>query len=845
MQYGLIGEHLGHSFSKDIHNLIGDYQYELREIEPEKLDDFMKEKDFKAINVTIPYKQSVIPYLDKIDSAAEMIGAVNTIVNKDGILYGYNTDFYGMKSLIEKIGLEVKDKNVLILGTGGTSKTAKALVQSLGAKTVFKVSRHADDEEGLISYDQALKKDQTNIIINTTPCGMFPKADCQPIELDSFSKLEGVIDAIYNPNCSNLILSAREKGLKAEGGLYMLVMQAVKAAEFFFDRKIDRLKADQIFNIILGRKENIVLVGMPACGKTSVGNQISKLLGKEIIDTDAQIVKKEGRAISEIFASEGEAYFRQLESQVIAEISQRTGIIISTGGGAVLNPLNVHNLKQNGKIYFIDRPLEQLMPTADRPTANDPEKIKNLFKVRHPIYEACADRILEGGIGTYKIAHQIIKLAGLEQDIKEDKAVILPSKAQGIINAPPSKSIAHRALILSALSQGKSRIGNIDYSQDILATLDCLETLGVKIEKENSESLDYGDTLTVYGCGRPEIKENAVFNCRESGSTLRFFLPMAFLFGNKSVFTGSQVLMSRPLSVYEKICAENNIVFERKDGKIFIDARESRLKDKLPFNFNVDGNISSQFITGLLFILPFMEKGSSIKINPPVESKPYIELTLAAMKDFGINSEISEDFTLIKVSGSYRAFDSEIYEIEGDCSNAAFLEAFNCLGGNVKVGMINEKTVQGDFAYRKFFKMLEKSKAKIDISDCPDLGPVLFVIAACQHGGIFTGTRRLAMKESDRGKIMCKELSRFGIKSHQTENSIEIFASKIHAPKDLLSGHNDHRIVMALTTMLTITGGQVDDAHAVSKSYPKYFQVIKKLGIKAETQIDDRNLLKN
>ncbi|MCR5188129.1 MAG: hypothetical protein K6C97_04275 [Treponema sp.] len=221
MKYGLIGEHLGHSFSKDIHNMIGDYDYQLKEIAPQDLDAFMKARDFLGINVTIPYKQDVIPYLDEVDQAAQMIGAVNTIVNKNGKLYGYNTDFYGMKSLLEKMGLSVKGKKVLILGTGGTSKTARALVQSLGCASVAKVSRHPEKEalEGtdpssssacpVITYEEAVKETDTNIIINTTPCGMFPKTDAQPISLDSFTKLEGVLDAIYNPNCSNLILDAK------------------------------------------------------------------------------------------------------------------------------------------------------------------------------------------------------------------------------------------------------------------------------------------------------------------------------------------------------------------------------------------------------------------------------------------------------------------------------------------------------------------------------------------------------------------------------------------------------------------------------------------------------------
>lgn len=832
MKYGLIGEHLGHSFSKDIHNLIGNYDYELKEIPPCDIDSFMKSRDFLGINVTIPYKQTVIPYLDEIDQAAKLIGAVNTVVNKNGKLYGYNTDFYGMNSLLTKMNLSVKEKNVLILGTGGTSKTACALVKSLGCQSVEKVSRHPEEEktgEGaenfvqIISYEEAAKRSETNIIINTTPCGMFPKTDFQPISLDYFPKLEGLVDAIYNPNCTNLVLDAKKRGLKAEGGLYMLVGQAIKAAEFFFDQKIEEEKADKIFNTILGRKENIVLVGMPSCGKTSVGKQIAKLLNREFIDCDEEIVKQEGREISEIFQKEGEPYFRNIESLVIDRLSGKNSCVISTGGGAILNEKNVHNLKKNGKLYFINRPLSQLLPTDDRPTANSAQKIKALYDLRLPIYKACADMEVEGGRGIEKIAKEIIKSAGLECDLNQDVAIIEPGLAKGQVKVPPSKSLAHRSLICAALCSGQSLIKNVDFSQDILATLDCIRSLGAKVETD-------GNNVKITGCGSQiESKKFSylIFNCRESGSTLRFFIPIGIQFAEKSEFRGSKVLMTRPQSIYEDLCKKNKIEFVRAEDKIIINAGGKKFESG---SYQIPGNISSQFITGLLFVLPLQESDSQINLIPPVESRPYIDLTLQAMADFGVKVEWEGENTL-KIMGGQKYKEREI-TVEGDYSNAAFLDFFNTVKGNVEIQGLNEKSLQGDRVYKKMFSQLVEGCPLLDISDCPDLGPILFVVAACHNGGTFTGTKRLAIKESDRGKIMCQELSKFGVKSEFYDNKIIIKKGILVSPNETLHGHNDHRIVMALASLLTLTGGKVDDAHAVSKSFPDYFEVIKSLGIK-------------
>nr|MCR5188993.1 hypothetical protein [Treponema sp.] len=337
------------------------------------------------------------------------------------------------------------------------------------------------------------------------------------------------------------------------------------------------------------------------------------------------------------------------------------------------------------------------------------------------------------------------------------------------------------------------------------------------------------DKVKITGFDRGQTPKEITFNCRESGSTLRFFIPMGILFAQKSEFTGSKVLMTRPQSIYEDLCAKEGITFERQENKILIDTKGKTLQAG---TYELAGNISSQFITGLLFVLPLLEGDSTIKLLPPVESRPYINLTLQAMSDFGVKAEWADQNTL-KIKGGQKYQAREI-AVEGDYSNAAFLDVFNTLGGKVEVQGLYDHSLQGDKVYKQMFEQLVGGCPTLDISDCPDLGPVLFVVAATHNGGTFNGTKRLAIKESDRGKIMCEELAKFGIQSSRSENQIVIKSGRLEAPKGKLKGYNDHRIVMALSSLLTLTGGKVDDAHAVKKSFPGYFQLIKNLGIQVE-----------
>lgn len=390
MEYGCIGEKLGHSFSKIIHNKLTDYDYELKEIAKADLKKFMTQKDFLAINVTIPYKEDVIPFLDEIDKTAKVIGAVNTVVNKNGKLYGYNTDFSGLNALISKNNIEIKNKKVLILGSGGTSKTANAVANYLGAKEVYRVSRNGG--QGLITYKEAYKNHpDAEIIINTTPCGMYPKIGVSAVEIEKFPKLEAVVDAVYNPLSSALVVDAKDKGIKAVGGLYMLVAQAVFAAELFLDVKFDIKEIDRIFREIEAEKQNIVLIGMPGCGKTTVGKELAKAINKEFIDTDEEIVKCEGISIPEIFKALGEAGFRKIESEIIKDVAARQGLVIATGGGAVLKGENIKLLKGNGIVFFLDRDLSAIAATSDRPLSSNREDLEKRYNERYPIYCKSAD----------------------------------------------------------------------------------------------------------------------------------------------------------------------------------------------------------------------------------------------------------------------------------------------------------------------------------------------------------------------------------------------------------------------------------------------------------------------
>ena len=408
MRYGLIGCPLGHSFSREVHESLKRYPYVLKELQPDEVGVFLHQADFSGINVTIPYKQTVIPYLDQISNRVKAIGAVNTIVNRDGRLYGYNTDFDGMRLALTKAGILLKRKKVLILGTGGTSRTALAVARSLGAKEVFRVSRSGKDSA--LTYEQAYTRhSDAGVIINTTPCGMFPDEDESPIELSRFQNLSGVFDTVYRPLRTRLVESARKTGISADTGLYMLVAQALRAAELFTGEAFPSSEIDETYAKILNEKRNLVLIGMPGVGKTRVGTRLSELLRRPFYDSDRVITERIGMPIADYFAARGEKAFREIESEVLKELSRKSGIVLSTGGGAVLKEENVLLLRSNGLLLFLDRPVDELKTSSDRPLSSDREKVRKLFDIRYPLYLAACDRHILSGRNANETAHMILE----------------------------------------------------------------------------------------------------------------------------------------------------------------------------------------------------------------------------------------------------------------------------------------------------------------------------------------------------------------------------------------------------------------------------------------------------
>ncbi|MCQ2437623.1 MAG: AAA family ATPase [Clostridia bacterium] len=396
MEYGLIGEKLGHSYSPMIHERLGGYDYILKEIAPADLPAFMQAKDFKGLNVTIPYKQAVIPFLSELSPVAEEIGCVNTIIKRaDGTLIGHNTDIGGFMGMLKKAGIDPANKKAVILGSGGTSLTARTALRHMGAKEIVIVSR-----KGPVDYE-TLYRDHADaeILVNTTPVGMYPKNGICPADLSRLPALKGVADVVYNPEKTALILEAEALGIPCISGLPMLVGQAREAAEWFMGETIDPEKEVGILAAIRMQTRNLVLVGMPGCGKTTIGKMLAEKLGREYVDSDAEIVNRAGMPIPEIFAKYGEKYFRDLESEVIADLCKGSGKIIATGGGAILRDENVRAMRQNGRTCLMLRPIDRL-PTEGRPLSSASEDaVKKLWEARKDKYAAAADLTVEN-LGT-------------------------------------------------------------------------------------------------------------------------------------------------------------------------------------------------------------------------------------------------------------------------------------------------------------------------------------------------------------------------------------------------------------------------------------------------------------
>ena len=384
MEYGLLGERLGHSFSPQIHRDLAGYDYQLLPTPLEAVEDLFARRAFQGLNVTIPYKRTVMPLCDEIDPRAAAIGAVNTVVNQNGRLTGYNTDIDGFLYMARRAGVDMAGKKVVILGSGGTSRTARAAAGELGAREIITVSRHGED-----NYQNLSRHADAQVLVNTTPVGMYPNWGQSPVSLESFPALEGVLDVVYNPLRTALLLQAEERGLPCSCGLPMLVAQAKRAAELFTGQNIDDSRTEAVLHGLRRQLTSIVLIGMPGCGKTTVGRALAGKLGRTFVDLDEEIVRRAGTSIPEIFAREGEAGFRERESALVREFGERTGLVVSTGGGVVTRRENYIPLKQNGLLLHLRRDPAAL-PTDGRPLsqATAPEE---LWRRRAPLYAAFAD----------------------------------------------------------------------------------------------------------------------------------------------------------------------------------------------------------------------------------------------------------------------------------------------------------------------------------------------------------------------------------------------------------------------------------------------------------------------
>lgn len=386
-RFGLIGYPLGHSFSPKIHRRLGSWPYELHPLQPEELAPFLQAGEFSGLNVTLPYKTAVIPYCGELSPIARRIGSVNTILRRpDGTLYGHNTDYDGLRGLLEQAGLaqEFTDRKVLVLGSGGASLTARTVAQDLGAGEVVVISRSGPDHYGNLD-----RHADARFILNTTPVGMYPNTGKAPLDLKLFPLCRGVCDIVYNPARTQLILDAQQLDIPAVGGLGMLVGQAKAAAELFLDRKLERGLAAAITREIRNETENMVLIGMPGCGKSTVGRALADRTGRRLVDIDQELEQELGCAIPDFFAQKGEAAFRQAESEMLARFCRESGLVIACGGGAVTVPENIDVMRQNGRLVYLRRPLEEL-PTEGRPVSQS-RPLEELFAQRRPLYESAAD----------------------------------------------------------------------------------------------------------------------------------------------------------------------------------------------------------------------------------------------------------------------------------------------------------------------------------------------------------------------------------------------------------------------------------------------------------------------
>ena len=405
LEFGLIGKPLGHSYSKTIHEALGLYSYELIELPDEALGDFLRNGAFRGLNVTIPYKQAVIPYCAKISARAQRIGSVNTLIRRaDGTLFGDNTDYDGFLAMAKAAGIAFSGKKTLIFGSGGTSKTARCAAEDLGGRVTV-ISRSGPED-----YEHLVRHADAQILINTTPLGMYPETNAAAVDLARFPACEGVLDVIYNPLRTRLLLQAEALSIPRTGGLRMLVTQAVRAAELFTGQKIPEQKTEAVFGEIERKMRNILLIGMPGSGKTGLGKKVARLTGRPFYDIDTLIEQKEGKPIAEIFSASGEEAFRAMEEETLFEVCRKSGAVIATGGGAILREENRKNIRENSFVIYVDRDLS-LLATRGRPLSSGKSALLKLYSQRRGLYLKCADAVIKNNGSFHAAAERIMEAA--------------------------------------------------------------------------------------------------------------------------------------------------------------------------------------------------------------------------------------------------------------------------------------------------------------------------------------------------------------------------------------------------------------------------------------------------
>lgn len=410
MNCGLLGEKLGHSYSPQIHKQLGSYSYSLFEKSADQLEDFLKNGDFHGLNVTIPYKKAVIPYCAELSPQAKRLGAVNTIVRRaDGSLVGHNTDYFGFRSMAERTGISFAGKKVLVLGSGGASNTVCAVMEELGANVIV-ISRKGEN-----NYENIGIHRDCSVIVNATPVGMYPNTGVSPVNLYMFPKLEGVLDLVYNPAKTKLLLDAEYRNLKTENGLWMLVAQAKESAQWFTGQEIPDDVIPDIHRLLKNQMENVILIGMPGCGKSTVGRLLAEKTGKTFMDADKCIEEAAGCTIPEIFAAQGEKGFRKTETQVLSELGKKSGLVIATGGGCVTRPENEPLLQQNGTVIWIERSIDAL-PVDGRPLSQT-NNLADMYRIRKPMYQHFAQYTVSNDETPQKTADAIMRILNLEESI--------------------------------------------------------------------------------------------------------------------------------------------------------------------------------------------------------------------------------------------------------------------------------------------------------------------------------------------------------------------------------------------------------------------------------------------